>query len=148
MDVDEATMHPSLELPDPMDFQPSPTQLHHEQLLNQDAVGDESDERIDFSTALAMLDCETELGTDKNIAGSGSTRRRLYLVLDTNVLLSRATLRVLDHISRRYGPGCGGPIEAVAIVPWTVLLELDSLKARTQSKGEPGFFIHHQWGPR
>ena len=138
MDIDDVTMHPSLTLPDPMDIV-IPSQSHEPPL--HDLAHEEADESLDLFAALAMLSSGPGQGSatakDDPLVGSESgSVWRLYLVLDTNVLLFRSTLRVLEQISRRYGPGCGRPIEVVAIIPWTVLLELDGLKSRSESKGE------------
>ena len=121
------TAQPSLMLPDPMDSSPYPDETH--QLGAQDR-----DELVDMDEALILL-----AGGPKLTCGVTVPGWRLYIVLDTNVLLSRSTLRVLEQLSKRSGPGCGGngPIEVVAIIPWTVLMELDGLKTRSDGKGEP-----------
>ena len=140
MDIDDVTMHPSLTLPDPMDIV-IPSSHSHEPPLHDLAHG-EADESLDLFAALAMLSGgpgqggSTPKEEDPLVGSESGSVWRLYLVLDTNVLLFRSTLRVLEQISRRYGPGCGRPIEVVAIIPWTVLLELDGLKSRSESKGE------------
>lgn len=114
-------LHPSLVLPDPMEIvtcDSGPLAV-----LRGAADGD----GFDMATALSNL----FPGSVGSMAGW-----KLYIVLDTNVLLSRATLRLLEQMSKRFGPGSGGVLEVAAILPWTVLLELDGLKSREGKGGE------------
>lgn len=132
---------------------------------------------IDLRTALATL------APSAGLSPGQAVQWRLYLVLDTNVLLSRSALRVLEYIRARFGPKASGRnagstgggaagadgevaggglsrrrsledaeeqveddpavaeaqrqlLQVVAVVPWTVLLELDRLKSRGGGGGD------------
>ena len=159
MDVDEAAaLQPSVQLPDPMDVvmwtgpAMSAAAASAESVPPSKHIAD-AQEQEQLEAALALIDGGGS-GPGGASAGGGlqaavPPRWRLYIVVDTNVLLSRATLRVLEQLKRRFGPGDGGtggrgegggegggrPLEVVTIVPWMVLLELDNLKARGDGKG-------------
>ncbi len=76
-------------------------------------------------------------------------RPNLYVVVDTNVLLRPDGVALLNSLRRRYAPrgllaaagadgGGGGaskPLHCVAVVPWTVVAELDGLKGGAGGAG-------------
>ncbi|KAG2449739.1 hypothetical protein HYH02_005265 [Chlamydomonas schloesseri] len=88
----------------------------------------------------APMDVDVDL-----FATSATAAPRLYLVLDTNVLLRRDGLALLHTLRQRFAAATDGPeaaagaeaaaagtaarISCVAVVPWTVLAELDGLKS-------------------
>lgn len=93
----------------------------------------------------APMDIDLDLAAPAATTAAGPAPR-LYLVLDTNVLLRRDGLELLHTLRRRFaassssdeagaaGEGVGAAaaaagISCVAVVPWTVLAELDGLKS-------------------
>lgn len=71
-------------------------------------------------------------------------RPNLYIVVDTNVLLRPDGVALLSSLRRRYAPrgllaaadgGASRPLHCVAVVPWTVVAELDGLKGGAGGAG-------------
>ncbi|KAG2428632.1 hypothetical protein HXX76_011339 [Chlamydomonas incerta] len=91
----------------------------------------------------APMDVDVDLAASAGAAAGPAPR--LYLVLDTNVLLRRDGMALLHTLRQRFagpsaasaeaaGAGKGaeaaaGGLSCVAVVPWTVLAELDGLKS-------------------
>ena len=118
----------SLTLPDPMEIVPRDSESAAAAAATESGA---SANGVVFDMAAALVSLDPD-------GGVSPPAWRLYIVLDTNVLLSRATLRLLEQLGRRFGPGSGGALEVVAIIPWTVLLELDSLKVPRRAGMEGG----------
>ena len=113
MDVDGPPIGASLYLPDPMDGV---------------EFGDEGPEG-----AISIIPGAVP-------SGQAAAWTRLYLVLDTNVLLDSFALRALGRVRDMFGRGSAGAagraFEVMALVPWTVLVELDGLKMGSGGGGD------------
>eukprot|EP00798_Chlamydomonas_sp_ICE-L_P024299 gene24299-9902_t len=97
-------------------------------------VGQLLDEQLDLPHPMDVMDFET---IDSLAAETAETTKakasqsRVYLVLDTNVLLNSLALKALGRMRDMFGRGAARKstsLELVALVPWMVLMELDGLK--------------------